>query len=235
MNVRILAIILQTAAPVLGDLRHLTLLGRLWRYSVLGATSIVFEETNPIWGGIAVRRGRLELLSVIFVVALGTWIASVVLYALGRWRIVWVRRRWPQQYQLLDRALRIVRRNPWRASLIIRFAYGLRLPLPIACGAAGVPLPTYFAAAAVSCVLWSASFTYLGLSLGRAALSVLTWTHPLEVRLSIVVILLFVVLSILTRRRWNLERATQAKVAPLPMPEPKAPDEWQPPRTGSDK
>ncbi|MEP6621470.1 MAG: VTT domain-containing protein [bacterium] len=178
---------------------------------MLGATSIVFEETNPIWGGIAVRRGRLDMFGVIIAVALGTWVASMALYALGRWRIDWVRRRWPQQYQMLDGALKIVSRNPWRASLSIRFAYGLRLPLPIACGAANVPLSTFLAASGISCVVWSAAFAYLGLTLGRAALRVLSYTHPLDVRLSIVAILLFILLSVITRRRWIAERQAREK------------------------
>ncbi len=233
MNVRILALILQSAAPAFGALRHLTFLGRLWRYIVLGATSIVFEETNPIWGGIAVRRGRLSVFGVVLAVSLGVWIASAILYALGRWRIAWVQRRFPQQYQMLDGALRMVRRNPWGASLLIRFAYGLRLPLPIACGAAGVPIPTFLVAAAVSCIAWAAVFVYLGVTLGRAAFSVIAWTHPLDVRLSIVAILLFVLLSILTRRRWNTERAAEARAAEMITPLPAPPEEWQPPRTGS--
>lgn len=176
---------------------------------MLGATSIVFEETNPIWGGIAVRRGRLDMFGVILAVALGTWIASIALYALGRWRIDWVRRRWPRQYHMLNGALAIVSRNPWRASLVIRFAYGLRIPLPIACGAANVPFPTYVAASGISCLAWSAVFAYLGLTLGRAALRVLSYTHPLGVRLSIVAILLFILLSVITRRRWYAERAAR--------------------------
>lgn len=199
---------------------------------MLGATSIFFEETNPIWGGIAVRRGRLDMFGVIIAVALGTWVASMALYALGRWRIDWVRRKWPQQYQLLDGALKIVARNPWRASLSIRFAYGLRLPLPIACGAASVPFSLYLAASGISCLAWSAVFSYLGLTLGRAALQVLSYTHPLDVRLSIVAILLFILLSILTRRRWNAERNQRVvvqEIAPW-----SASDEMKPPRTGSD-
>ncbi len=207
-------------------------MGRLWRYAVLGVSSIFFEETNPIWGGIAVRRGRLDLVGVIFAVALGTWIASIALYALGRWRIEWVRHRWPQQYQMLDGALRIVARNPWRASLSIRFVYGLRLPLPIACGAATVPFSLYAAASGISCVVWAGVFSYLGLMLGRTALRVLSYTHSLDVRLSIVAILLFVLLSILTRRRWNAARTQPEAVRKIPLGP--APEALQTPPTESD-
>ena len=186
---------------MVGHLRHLSPLARLWRYTVLGATSIVFEETNPIWGGIAVRRGRLELVGVVLAVALGTWAASLALYALGRWRIDWVHRRWPTHTPVLERALQIVRRRPWRASLAVRFAYGLRLPLPIACGAARVPLSLFATASAVSCLVWSGLFAYLGLALGGAALSLIAFTHRLEFRLGLAAVLLSLLLAALVVRR----------------------------------
>ena len=107
------------------------MLERLWKYAALGSTSIVFEEANPILGGIAVRHGRLGLLGLIAAVTLGTWLASIALYYVGYWRIDWVRARFPDKRRLLTGALTIVRRHPWRSSLAIRFAYGLRLPLPM--------------------------------------------------------------------------------------------------------
>ena len=67
----------------------------------------------------------------------------MVLYFVGYWKIDWVRARWPDRQRLLDGALAIVARHPWRASLSVRFAYGLRLPLPSACGAARVPMSLY--------------------------------------------------------------------------------------------
>ena len=128
------------AAPIERQLHHPSVVERLWKYVVLGGTSIVLEEANPIWGGIRAKHGHLDLVAVAVAVALGTWVASLALYGLGYWRIDWVQRRFPTKQRLLDAALRIVKRNPWRASLAIRFAYWLRLPLPIACGAARVPI-----------------------------------------------------------------------------------------------
>lgn len=174
---------------------------RLWKYSALGATSIVGEEANPILGGIAVRHGGAGLFGVIVAVMLGTWAASVLLYFIGRWRIDWVRRRWPDKRRLLTGALAIVRRHPWRASLAVRFAYGLRLPLPIACGAARLPLSLYLIASGISSLVWGAGFTLLGLALGRTALRALQFTQQLEVRLSLLAIVLTVVLAVMVRRR----------------------------------
>jgi membrane protein DedA with SNARE-associated domain len=184
----------------------MTPLERLWKYAALGATSIVFEEANPIFGGIAARHGRAEMIFVVTAVAMGTWAASMVLYYVGRWRIDWVRQRWPKKRLVLEGALEVVRRHPWRASLSVRFAYGLRIPLPIACGAARLPVSLYAIASGVSCWLWSISFAYLGLAFGGAALRLLAFTNRLDIKLGFIALLLFAVLIVIVRRRVIGER-----------------------------
>lgn len=191
------------------ELQNIPLIERLWKYTFLGATSIVFEEANPILGGIAVRHGRLGLIGVVVAVALGTWVASIALYFVGRWRIDWVRARFPDKRRLLTGALTVVRRHPWRASLAIRFAYGLRLPLPIACGAARLPFSLYLVASGISCWGWAVAFGYLGYAAGGAALRALDFAHRLDVRLSLLVVMLSVVLFLMMRRRRIAERTAR--------------------------
>jgi membrane protein DedA with SNARE-associated domain len=185
------------------------MLARLWKYVVLGASSIVGEEANPIFGGIAARHARLGVLGVIVAVAIGTWLASIGLYMIGRWRIDWVRARWPDRQRLLDGALEIVRRHPWRASLAVRFAYGLRLPVPIACGAARLPLSLYVIASGISCWVWATLFTLLGWKAGGAALALLGFTTRYDVRLGFIAIALTVALVVMRRRRLIAERTAQ--------------------------
>ena len=191
------------------QLHDIPLLERLWKYAALGATSIVFEEANPILGGIAVRHGRAGLVGVIVAVAIGTWIASIALYSVGRWRIDWVRERWPDRRRLLTGALTIVRRHPWRSALAIRFAYGLRLPLPIACGAARLSLSQYVVASGISCWVWAATFGYLGFAAGGMALRVLDFAHRLDVRLALLAAILMVVLFFMMRRRRIAEQTAR--------------------------
>jgi membrane protein DedA with SNARE-associated domain len=195
--------------PVVQRLHEMSLVERLWKYTALGATSIVFEEANPILGGIAARHGRADLLAVISAVAIGTWIASLALYFVGRWRIDWVRTRFPDKRRLLTGALTVVRRHPWRAALAIRFAYGLRLPLPIACGAARLPISLYLIASGISCWVWAAAFGYLGFTAGGAALTALDFAHRLDVRLGLVAVILSAVLFFITRRRRIGERTAR--------------------------
>jgi membrane protein DedA with SNARE-associated domain len=175
---------------------------------VLGATSILFEEANPIWGGIRAKHGRLDVVGVVVAVALGTWLASIALYGLGYWRIDWVRTRFPKKQRLLDAALQIVQRNPWRASLAIRFAYWLRLPLPIACGAARVPLSVYLLASAVSCVVWSLAFVSLGYWASAPALEALRYTRRNDVRLALVALVITAALIYSVRRRRRFAERT---------------------------
>ena len=196
----------------------MSLAERLWKYTALGATSIVGEEANPILGGIAVRHGGAGLFGVIVAVMLGTWVASILLYLVGRWRINWVRHRWPDKRRLLTNALAAVRRRPWQASLAVRFAYGLRLPLPIACGAARVPFSLYLIASGISSLVWGAGFTLLGLALGRTALRALMFTQRLDVRLALVALVLAIVLAVMVRRRRANARAVTVPIdATIPL------------------
>ena len=110
---------------------------------------------------------------------------------------------------MLDGALAIVQRHPWRASLAVRFAYGLRLPLPIACGAARLPIGLYTLASGISCWLWALVFAYLGLAFGGAAIRLLQFTHRIEVRLGVLVVILSVVLFFIVRRRFMAERTAR--------------------------
>jgi membrane protein DedA with SNARE-associated domain len=155
-------------------------LSALWTYVTLGAASIVIEEIAPVTGGIAAHERHLVLLWVAVSCAVGTWAADIGLYFIGRWRGAWVRRRWPRLGRALTRTLMGVHRAPWRSSLAVRYAYGLRITLPIACGAAHVPLAEYFAGSAISAATWASLFTVLGWVFGRSGAIIMRHAHRYE-------------------------------------------------------
>lgn len=191
----------------------MTFLARMWAYVTLGAMGIVWEEASPLLGGLAAHDRRLRLLPVILAIALGTWAATLLLYLLGRVRGRWLRKRWPRFRQLIIRSVALVRRHPWRASLLVRFAYGLRLPLPIACGVARVPILLYVVGSAVSSIVWSLAFSLLGWGLGRTTQTLLGHVRRWEPFIGAAVILAMVVGFIIVRRR-RIDEATAHVIDP---------------------
>lgn len=158
----------------------LPIIDRIWWYASLAATGIITEEATPLIGGLAAHDGHINLVLAGFAVAVGTWLAGILLYWIGRWRGAWVRQRFPGIRRVMLRALKIVRRHPWRASLAIRFAYGLRLSLPIACGAARVPALLFLVGSAISALAWGYAFTILGWAFGHSLLLVLDHVRRYE-------------------------------------------------------
>jgi membrane protein DedA with SNARE-associated domain len=147
--------------------------GGVLAYVTLGLSSILTEELSPIVGGVAASQRELGLLRVFIAVALGSWTATTLLYALGWWRGRWVRRRFPRINRPMVLMLRAVRKRPWRSALAVRWAFGARLLLPIACGASHLRLSVYLLGSALSSVVWSALFVGLGYAFGDTAVAVI--------------------------------------------------------------
>jgi len=160
-------------------------------------------------GGLAAFDRNLRLATVIAAVALGTWLGGLGFYWLGRSQGRRIRKRWPRARPVIIRSIAIVRRHPWRASLGIRFAYGLRIALPIACGVAHLPLSKYAIGTAVSSIVWSLVFTVLGWWLGRTTETFLGHVRQMESLIGGVIVLIVLVVFIVLRRRHVAERTAQ--------------------------
>lgn len=141
---------------------------QLSTYLALGASAIAVSELAPLFGGIAALEGQLRLGRVIAAITLGGWGATTLLYLLGRLKWDWIRRSVPSARSAGTVALRIVRRNPSRASFLVRFLFGGRIILPMACGAARVPLGVYLPMSFVGSLAWSVTYALIGLIAGQA-------------------------------------------------------------------
>lgn len=194
----------------------MSLLERVWAYVTLGAMGSLWGETSPLLGGLAAFDRRLGLWPVIVAVAIGTWVGVLGFYALGRSRGKWVRKRFPKARPLILRSVALVRRHPWRASLASRFAYGVRIALPIACGIGRVPFMVYAIGTAISSIAWSLVFTVLGWSMGRATQAFLGHVRQFESAIGIVVVLSVLVAYLVLHRR-HVERKTIAVLDDYPM------------------
>jgi membrane-associated protein len=179
----------------------MSVLERLWAYVTLGAMGLVWEEASPLLGGLAAQNRSLHIVPVIAAVALGTWLAGIAVYFLGRWRGKWIRHRWPSTRNVILQSIAIVRRHPWRASVASRFAYGLRLAVLLACGAGRVPLRVYAFGTAISCAMWSLGFTLLGWGLGRTTQRLIGQVQRFEPVIGGLVVLAVVIAGMLLRRR----------------------------------
>jgi len=187
----------------------MSFLERMWAYVTLGAMGLVWEEASPLIGGLAAYDRDLRLASVIVAVALGTWIAGLLLYYVGRSRGRWIRKRWPRTREVILRSIAIVRRHPWRASLASRFAYGLRIPVLLACGAGHVRFRVYAIGTAISCGAWSLTFTLLGWGLGRTTETFLGQVRRFELAFAVVLVLLMLLGFIVLRRRHVADRTAE--------------------------
>ena len=194
----------------------MTLLERLWAYITLGAMGSLWGEASPLLGGLAAHDGSLGVWPVVTAVAIGTWLGVLGFYALGRARGKWVRKRFPKARPLILRSVALVRRHPWRASIASRFAYGVRIALPIACGIGRVPFMVYAIGTGVSSIAWSVVFTLLGWSMGRATEAFLGQVREFESAIGIVVLLLVLVAYLVLHRR-HVERRTIAVLDDYPM------------------
>jgi membrane protein DedA with SNARE-associated domain len=177
-------------------------LAEAWAYVTLGASGIITEEAAPIVGGFAAHEGHLGFVRVVLACSIGTWAAGVALYALGRWRSKWVRKRFRKVGRYVTRLLVFVRRSPWRSTFAVRFAFGIRIVLPIACGAARMRLPIYLVGTAVASIIWSTLFALVGWLFGETALLVLGHIRRYEdVIAGLLIIGVALIFVVLIRRR----------------------------------
>lgn len=179
----------------------MSFLERMWAYITLGAMGSIWGEASPLLGGLAAFDRDLRLVTVMSAVALGTWLGGLGFYWLGRSQGRRIRKRWPRARPVIIRSIAIVRRHPWRASLGIRFAYGLRIALPIACGVGHLPFAIYAIGTAVSAVVWSTAFTVLGWALGRTTERFIGQVREYEPLIGAAVILVVALFFLVTWRR----------------------------------
>src|SRR3982751_5124475 len=195
-------------------------LAEVWAYVTLGASGIITEEAAPLVGGFAAHEHHLGFVRVVLACAIGVWVAGVGLYALGRWRSKWVRQRFRKVGRYVTRLLVFVRRSPWRSVFAVRFAFGLRIVMPIACGAARMRLPIFLVGTAVASVLWSTLFALVGWLFGEPALLILGHIRRYEdVIAALMVVGVALVFVVLIRRRQNsalLVGAEQTPTTPRP-------------------
>jgi membrane protein DedA with SNARE-associated domain len=127
-------------------------------------------EAAVILGGALARQGLWPWWEVWLLAAIPATLGHQIYYLLGRRFGAPLLGRLPSHWQPgIARASSLMRRHETRILLAMRFAYGIRLPLPILCGVTGVPLGKFVLYNIGTALGWALLFTGLGWGFGQAA------------------------------------------------------------------
>jgi membrane protein DedA with SNARE-associated domain len=173
----------------------------LWAYLTLGASVAMTQELGALVGGFAAEQGHLRFPVVVAVSAVAVFVESVALYAVGRWRAAWVRLRLRRSPPVVRKLLSAMRWNPWRSTFISRFAFGARIALPMACGAARVPPWIFATGMAVASVVWAITFVGLGWVFGQGAVLVVGGVRRFEAPLAVLLVVGVGIAYLVLKRR----------------------------------
>jgi membrane protein DedA with SNARE-associated domain len=145
------------------------MLSAVWGILTLGLSVMLTQELGALVGGFAAEQGHFRFVTVVTVAAVAVFAESAGLYWMGRWRAAWVRLRLRKSPPVVKKLLAVMRWNPWRSTFVSRFAFGARVALPLACGAARVPSWIFLTGTAVASVVWALVFVSLGWVFGEGA------------------------------------------------------------------
>jgi len=127
------------------------------------------EAAVIVWGSLA-QQGYWPWWAVWLIACVPATAGHQIYFALGRRYGERMLARLPSRWQpAITRARALVRENDGRIMLLMRFAYGIRLPLPILCGVAGVVPHRFLRYNAGTALAWALLFTWLGYAFGVAA------------------------------------------------------------------
>ncbi len=178
-----------------------------WAYVTLSLTGFIGSELVPLLSGIAVEEGQLLFTPAAVSIVAGVWTVMSLLYFVGRTNAAWVRLKLRDAPRVVQRSLEVVRYNPWRATILARFLFGGRMLLPLACGAARVPLWKFMSGALISTVLWVFVYMTVGWAVGPGAAVVAAKVRSLGRVVSVLLVAGCVGIFLWWRRRRRARRA----------------------------
>lgn len=173
------------------------------------AGAMLEGETVLILAGYAASRGYLGVVPVLVAGAVGGALADNVYFLLGRTFGAGLIRRFPRLRRLRARAVLFLRRWGRATALLMRFAYGMRIALPVSMGAARFPPLVFFVFNALGAIGFTALYVTLGFLFGTTLENLLGRLRHYDVEIVLGVVALGALIWAV--REWRLRR----------MPEPK--------------
>jgi membrane protein DedA with SNARE-associated domain len=167
-------------------------------------------ETILILAGFSVSLGYLEFLPVLLLATAGGMLGDATYFLLGRRYGPRMIRRFPGLRRMRARAVLFLRRWGRFAAFMTRFAYGLRIVLPITMGAARMRPALFFTFNLMGAFSFVLFYLTLGYLFGEAMEELLGRVRPYE--RWIVAGLIATGLTVWVVRKWRLYRSSPQDV-----------------------
>lgn len=165
------------------------------------AGSMLEGETVLLLAGYAAHRGYLDFSAVVAVATLGAMIGDQVWFALGRRQGTHLIERRPWLGDKTRRALFLIERHSVKILLAMRFAWGLRIALPIAVGMTHIPWQRFLLLNLFSALLWAPLIAGAGYVFGALLAPHVTGLRRVEHWGMLAVVMLALVVHLAARRR----------------------------------
>ena len=170
------------------------------------AGSLLEGETVVLLAGYAAHRGYLDFAAVVAVAALGAVIGDQAWFVLGRRQGTRLIERRPRLDGKVRRALALIERHSVKILLAMRFAWGLRIALPIAVGMSRIPWQRFLLLNLLSALLWAPLVAGTGYVFGAVLARHVTGLHRVEHWGMLAVVMLALIVRLVARRRSRTPR-----------------------------
>jgi membrane protein DedA with SNARE-associated domain len=170
------------------------------------AGSLLEGETVLLLAGYAAHQGYLDFAEVVAVAALGAMIGDQVWFVLGRRQGNRLIERRPWLGDRVRRALVLIERHALAILIAMRFAWGLRIALPVAVGMSSVPWRRYVLLNLFSALLWAPLVAGVGYVFGALLARHVDGLHRVEHWGMLAVAMLALIVHLAARRQRRAPR-----------------------------
>jgi membrane protein DedA with SNARE-associated domain len=178
-------------------------------YWIVFFGSVLEGETILILAGYSVSRGYLDFVPVLVLAVAGGMAGDATYFLLGRKYGPRVIRRFPGLRRVRARAVLFMRRWGRFTAFMCRFAFGLRVVLPLTMGASRVRPALFFTFNLLGATSFAALYLTLGYLFGEAMEELLGRVRPYE-RWIVLGVITLGVLAWLIRKWWLFRTSEQA-------------------------
>lgn len=141
---------------------------RRFGYPIIIGWTFLEGETIVILAGSVSRRIGLKPELIALCAFCGSFASDQIMFSLGKYKGDVILKRFPKLGKNIERAAGLFKKYDTALILGFRFVYGVRNVTPILLGISGVNHKKFFILNFIGATVWSVSFTYGGLYLGKA-------------------------------------------------------------------